>query len=187
MRLLAAIALCTLLPLLSFSQEKKEKQKAMPIEKGTVLIEINTGFGEGSPANTSLFFRDGGDGAEYGIGGEGGYFIAKNLALKAGLGFADTETGDDIKGDFMWKFGTKYYIDGRLPLQVDVNGLERFLDSDSPDSDISQTWIGVQGGAAIRFHEHLSLEPGLRFAFPTGDSGGGDPQISLNIGFAALF
>ena len=71
----------------SFAQDEN---LTVPQAKG-LGGEINTGFGESSGSYTgfSLYSRDGN--TSWGVGGEAGYFILDDLALKAGPGYGDPD------------------------------------------------------------------------------------------------
>lgn len=148
--------------------------------QGGWLIEINTGFGEASTANTGfgLWSRDIGDETitAWGVGGEVGYFVIDDLALKAGLGYADAGI-DGIDGTFNWKFGGKYYIASAWPVGVDING--------ASGNDFSPLFLGIQAGYAWFVADNVSIEPGVRYGLGLNeDAGDGDANIfSVNIGF----
>ena len=157
----------------SFAQD--EDGGGDPTSQGAWVIEINTGFGEASSSNTGFFLwsRDGN--TAWGIGGEAGYFVLDDLALKAGLGYSDGSGDDD--GFFNWKFGGKYYIVSQFPVGVDVNG--------SSGDDWSPLWVGFQGGYAWFLSDDVSIEPGIRYGLGLNeDAGDGDFNIfSGFIGF----
>ncbi len=138
------------------------------------LIEINTGFGEASTSNTGFALRSVDGNTAWGLGGEAGYFIFDNFALKAGIGYADSNVGDGV---FNWKFGGKYYIVNRIPVALDING--------ASGNSFSPLWFGIQGGYALFITDKVSIEPGLRYGIGLNeDAGDGDFNIfSLNIGF----
>lgn len=149
------------------------------LAKGKWLVEANTGFGEASRANTSFNFLSIDGESAWGIGAEGGYFVIDNLAVKAGLGYADGFGDDD--GTFNWKVGAKYYIASQFPVQVDVNG--------SSVDGFSPLFVGIQGGYAWFVADNVSIEPGIRYGLGLNEEAGdGDfNPLSLNIGFAIFF
>ncbi|WP_228027876.1 hypothetical protein [Costertonia aggregata] len=77
-------------------------------EQGTFLIEANTGFGgvASHTANTSFSLVSVDGETTFTVGAEGGYFVADDLAVKVGLGYADNNEA------FSYKAGLKYYIVG---------------------------------------------------------------------------
>lgn len=148
--------------------------------EGTWLVEINTGFGEASTANTGFFLRSVDGNTSWGVGGEAGYFVIDDLALKAGLGYNDSGV-DGVDGRFNWKFGAKYYIAGQFPVAADVNG--------STGNDFSPLWVGLQAGYAWFVADNVSIEPGIRYGLGMNeDAGDGDfNPFGVNIGFNVFF
>ena len=172
--LIAALAVFT------FANVNAQDEDTNPLGEGTWLVEINTGFGEASTSNTAFSLRSVDGNTAWGIGGEAGYFILDDLALKAGLGYGDSNIeGDD--GRFNWKFGAKYYIAGKFPVAADVNG--------SSGNDFSPLWAGVQAGYAWFVADNVSIEPGLRYGIGLNeDAGDGDFNVfGVNIGFNIFF
>ncbi len=179
----------------SLSQAQDEGSSAT--KKGTLLIEANTGFGEVSMANTSIIYRSGDGGGEWAIGGEGGYFIMDDLAIKIGLGFSDLGGADNVSGEIHWKVGAKYYILSKFPFQVDLNGSKRTYGDDPDDDpstppvetpDATPLWLGLQGGYAWMVADNVSIEPGLRYGIKLNDDAeniGSD--FGFNLGFNIFF
>src|SRR5690606_37247907 len=107
------------------------------LSEGSWLVEANTNFGRAHASQTgfSLYTTD--DYTVWNIGFEGGYFIMDDLALKAGLGYGDSDSElVDVDGRFSYKLGAKYYIESQFPVQVDLNG--------STGSDFSPLFLGLQ-------------------------------------------
>lgn len=155
-------------------------QRSLALSEGSWLIEANTGFGESSTSNTAFSLRSIDGTTAWSIGAEGGYFVKENLAIKAGLGYADLGL-DDLDGFFNWKVGGKYYITSQIPVQLDLNG--------SSGNDVSPLWLGIQGGYAWFVADNIAIEPGLRYGLGLNeDAGDGDFNVfSLNIGFSLFF
>lgn len=186
--------------ILVYSFSYAQEEGFLKTSKGSFLVEINTGFGEASTANTSLIIRSGGDGGggpEWAAGGEVGCFIADNLALKLGLGYSDIGGDDNVSGEVHWKFGTKYYVIGKFPIQVDLNGLNRTF-GDDPDNDpttppvetpnATPLWLGFQAGYAWMIANNVNIEPGLRFAKGLNtDADDKGSVFGVNIGFNIIF
>ncbi len=149
-------------------------QDGNPTEKGGWLIEINTGFGEASTSNTSFSLRSVDGNTGWGIGGEVGYFVIDDLAVKLGLGYGDSNLSDGV---FNWKLGGKYYIISKVPVAIDVNG--------ASGNNVSPLWLGIQGGYAFFLTDKVSIEPGLRYGIGLNDDAGdGDFNIfGINVGF----
>lgn len=150
--------------------------------KGKWLVEANTNFGVLSPSNTSIGFYTNDGNSLFKVGGEAGYFVADNLALKVGLGVTSL-TAKDYLGDkntataFNYKIGAKYYIASMFPIQVDFNGI-------SGEGD-SVNAVGFQGGYAWFVAPNISIEPGLRYDL--GTESGSTGVFSGNVGFALHF
>ncbi len=143
---------------------------------GSYVIEINTGFGESSTSNTGFSLRSIDGNTSWSAGGEAGYFLLDDLAVKLGLGYGDSGV-DGVDGMFNWKVGGKYYVAGQFPVAVDVNG--------ASGNDVSPMWVGLQGGYAWFVADNVSIEPGIRYGIGMNeDAGDGDFNVfSLNIGF----
>lgn len=150
--------------------------------KGKWLVEANTNFGVLSPSNTSIGFYTNDGNSLFKIGGEAGYFVANNLALKVGLGVTSITT-KDFFGDketataFNYKIGAKYYIASMFPVQVDFNGIS------SEGENINA--VGFQGGYAWFVSPNISIEPGIRYDLGTAEGSTG--IFSGNVGFALHF
>ena len=171
---------------LCYAQDEEMKNT----RKGSFLIEVNTGFGEASEANTSMIFRkkSTSDQVEWAAGGEAGYFIIDDLALKLGLGYSDLGSDDNIAGEFHWKFGAKYYLIGKVPIQLDINGSRRTFGDDPIILDQYPIWVGIQVGYAFMVAENISIEPGLRFAQGvTVFANASGTIMSANLGFNIFF
>lgn len=183
MKKIALTACLMLFCVYCFAQD----DEGSPMTKGNIVIEVNTGFGEASTANTALYIKNGDGGGTYGIGGEFGYFLLDNFALKVGLGYQDPSADDNIASEFNWKLGAKYYIASKFPFQADINGAMRTYGDDPVTANTSALWFGVQGGYAWLLADNVSLEPGLRYATPLNDDAGDDSVFGLNIGFNIYF
>ncbi|MEP2935711.1 MAG: hypothetical protein ABJM06_08330 [Gilvibacter sp.] len=151
-----------------------------PTSQGSWLVEINTGFGESSTSNTGFALRSIDGNTAYAIGGEAGYFVIDDLAIKAGLGYGDSGA-EGVDGMFNWKFGGKYYVVGQFPVGVDING--------QSGNDFSPMWVGIQAGYAWFVADNVSIEPGLRYGLGMNeDAGDGDFNVfGVNIGFNIFF
>lgn len=150
-------------------------------DKGSWLIEANTNFGASQAGNTGFALTSVDGDTGWNVGLEGGYFVMDNLAVKAGLGYGDASSEDNVDGMFSYKVGAKYYILGNIPVGLDLNG--------ASGNDISPMYVGAQAGYAWFLGENVSIEPGLRYDFGMNeDSGDGDfNPFSVRIGFALHF
>lgn len=167
--ILAAIAV------LGFSFANAQEQTA----KGKWLIEANTGFGVGAEAlaNTSFHLSSSDGETQWGLGAEGGYFVADNLAVKAGLGYSDF--GHSVNA-FSYKVGAKYYLLNKFPLEASYTG------ASIKDANENPSYLGLQGGYAWFVGKNISIEPGLRYNITLNEDYGKD-IFQLNIGFALHF
>ncbi|HSD06947.1 hypothetical protein [Flavobacterium sp.] len=163
----------SMIAVLAFGFANAQEQTA----KGKWLIEANTAFGAGNVGNTSFQLASSDGDTTWNIGGEAGYFVADNLALKLGLGFGDD--GSD-NNSFAYKIGAKYYVVNKFPLEVSYNGVS------DKDYYKNPSFIGLQGGYAWFLGSNVSLEPGLRYNV-TLDDKVADSYLQFNIGFALHF
>ena len=117
------------------------------------------------------------DGANtaWSVGLEGGYFVAKDLAIKAGLGYSDNGSSYT---PFSYKIGAKYYIDSKFPVGIDFTGLS--------GSGSNASWVGFQGGYAWFVSNTVSIEPAIRYN-ATLDKAKANSAFQGLIGFALHF
>ncbi|MBT8196726.1 MAG: hypothetical protein HKO56_08525 [Bacteroidia bacterium] len=156
----------------SHAQDENNGQTA----NGNWLIEMNTGFGNGTAAHTANtgFGLASSDGTTiWSVGGETGYFIDDDLALKLGLGYTDF---DGISA-FSYKFGAKYYAASIVPVQLDVTG------ASWKDADENPLWLGIQGGYAIFLGDMVSAEPGIRYNISLNEDFTDEGVLELRFGF----
>ena len=153
-----------------------------PIEKGTFFLETgsslsslistlnipNTGFG--------LLIDDGE--VTWAIGMEAGFFPVENFALKFGLGYSEF---GDFFSIFNYKVGAKYYILGRVPVQIDITG------GHIEDVEDQPLWLGVQGGYAIMLNEQIALEPTIRYNTGLNEGNSDQNIVELRMGFVLFF
>lgn len=135
-----------------FLTASAQNDNVSPLNKGSFLIEANTGtFATGSTA-FSLVSVDGT--TSWSIGGEGGFFIKDNLVLKLGLGYGNSNQSN---GNFVYKVGVKYYVSESFPVGIDITGITM--------DGFNTNWagVGVQGGYAWFLAPNVSIEPTLRY------------------------
>ncbi|WDF62699.1 hypothetical protein [Flavobacterium sp. KACC 22763] len=164
---LAAIAVMT------FGWANAQEQTA----KGKWLIETNTSFGATNVGNTGFSLRSEDGETSWGLGAEGGYFVADNLAVKAGLGYNDFGHSDNA---FSYKVGAKYYLLNKFPLEASYTG------ASIKDANENPSYLGLQGGYAWFVGKNVSIEPGLRYNISMNEDYGKD-VFQFNIGFALHF
>ena len=160
---LFALLLCVY----GYSQDDNDND---PTAKGAWVIEVNTGSWTTGSTAFSLTSVDGT--TIWSIGAEAGYFVTDDLAIKAGIGYADA---DVIDGTFTYKIGAKYYLSGVFPLGVDFTGISV--------EDMDANWIGVQGGYALFITDHIAIEPTVRYNI-TLDEMKADSAFQGLIGFS---
>ncbi len=162
------------------AQEKASGQTA----KGKWLIEANTGFGGAHSADTSFKFDSSDGNTTWNIGAEGGYFVANNLAVKLGLGYADLGDAGGLLEDnitaFTYKVGVKYYIESMIPVQVDYSG------ASYKDADENPSYVGLQAGYAIFLGNNVSIEPGVKYNISM-NSDFYEDVFQVRVGFALHF
>ncbi|RPD91659.1 hypothetical protein EGM88_14560 [Aureibaculum marinum] len=174
MKKLLVIAAVALFSFNVNAQEENESQTS----QGKWLIEANTNFGSASSSNTGFSFTNIDGDSMWNVGVEGGYFVADNLAVKAGLGYGDSSYDDGV---FSYKLGGKYYINGKIPFGIDVNG--------ASSEGWNPIYVGAQVGYAWFLGQNVSIEPGVRYDYGFNeDAGDGDYNpLSFRIGFALHF
>ncbi len=170
----------TALAVVAFTFANAQDGGADQIAKGKWLIEANTGFGGVGNGNTAfgLTSRDGE--TFWGIGLEGGYFVMDNLAVKAGLGYADSSLEGDTS-TFIYKIGAKYYIIDKIPVELSYVG------ESEEDADENRSYVGIQAGYAWFIGNNVSIEPGLRYNLTMNDDADAEDNLQFNIGFALHF
>jgi hypothetical protein len=164
------------------AQDKKTDGSDGQTSEGKWLIEANTGFGGGAfahSANTGFSFVSFDGSTDWSIGGEAGYFVVDDLAIKAGIGYSSWSDGDDTA--FSYKLGAKYYISSMIPVQLDLTG------ASWKDVDENPLWLGIQGGYAIFLGDNVSIEPGLRYNISLNENFTDKGIFELRVGFALYF
>jgi|SRR5690606_7340568 len=146
------------------------------LSEGSWLVEANTNFGRAHTSHTGFSLDTSDDNTVWNVGFEGGYFIIDDLALKAGLGYGDSDISD---GRFSYKVGAKYYIESQFPVQVDLNG--------SSGDNFSPLFVGLQGGYAWFVADNVALEPGVRYDIDINDDADNFGGLGLSVGFALYF
>lgn len=152
------------------------------VEKGKILLEANTGFG-GNNVGSTGFYLDSQDGStSYNVGVEGGYFVMENLAVKLGLGYGGFSPKDgDATNSIGYKVGAKYYVIGKIPVELSVNG------GSTKDADENPLWLGVQAGYAVFLADNIALEPGIRYNHSLNEDYTDKGVIQFNVGFSLFF
>lgn len=158
---------------LGFTSVNAQDENSNALSEGSWVIEANTGSWATGSTAFSLTSIDGN--TAWSAGAEAGYFVKENFAIKAGLGYADS---DGIDGIFTYKVGAKYYVSGQFPVGVDFTGM-------SSDGN-SANWIGLQGGYAWFVADNVSIEPTVRYNV-TLDDQKADSAFQGLIGFAFHF
>ncbi|QSS97180.1 outer membrane beta-barrel protein [Psychroflexus sp. ALD_RP9] len=154
------------------------------IEKGTILVEANTG--NAMVGTTSFSFASSDGSTEYSFGLDGGYFVMDNLAIKVGLGYQGLDPDlEESTSAFSYRIGAKYYIANQFPVTLDLTGasgdaVENF-NGDTP------LWLGIGGGYAWFVTENISIEPGLRYNYSLNEDFTDEGIFQFNIGFALFF
>jgi hypothetical protein len=165
------------------AQDKKMNSGGQT-SSGKWLIEANTGFGGGTgahSANTDFGFTSFDGDTAWSAGGEIGYFVMDDLALKGGLGYSSWEDSFGDNSAFSYKFGAKYYIGSMIPVQLDLTGATWEHGIENP------LWLGIQGGYAIFLGDNVSIEPGLRYNHSLNEDFTDEGVFEVRVGFALHF
>jgi len=158
------------------------------LSKGKWMIETNLSPIGGLSTSGFSFMSNNGT-KSLSAGGEAGYFIQDNLAIKAGLGIMSYKSkisiGDEQielgkQTSFTYKLGMKYYIISALPIQVDIGGVK--------SSGLENAFIfGGQLGYAFFIKDNIAIEPALRYDRGLNDSAEGVKTFSARVGFSLHF
>src|SRR5690606_1786013 len=164
--------------------QEEDSNTGSALAKGSWVIEANTGFGGGGgiwghSANTGFGLTSIDGTTIWAVGGEVGYFVMDDLAIKAGLGYSDM----DGASMFSYKLGAKYYIASQFPVQLDLTGAS----GDDVFGDESPMWLGLQGGYAWFVADNISIEPGLRYNLSMNEDFTDEGIFEFRIGFALHF
>jgi len=152
-----------LIPLLLLGMSTIVSAQEAQLQKGNFVIDANTTLGNigglgGIGGVGTGFLLSTVDGATiWNAGGEVGYFVTDELALKTGLGVGDFDGLNLVS----YKFGAKYYIAQKIPFQLDVSG------QSIEDLDDNPFYIAFQGGYALFLGDMVSIEPSLRYNIST--------------------
>ncbi|MEZ4875435.1 MAG: hypothetical protein R2793_08295 [Flavobacteriaceae bacterium] len=144
-------------------------------DEGSIMININTGFGEVGGTGFYLTSRDGN--TAWNVGADVGYFIIDDLAIRAGLGYGDSGGDGPGSSSFSYKIGAKYYVISTIPVGVDYSG------TSFNDVDENPSFLGLQAAYAWFIADNVSIEPGLRYNLSLNDEFY-DSTFNFNIGFA---
>lgn len=141
----------------AFGQSKTE------FKTGTVLIETGSSTLDQRIVPTGLgYYSVAGGQKSIAVGAQAGYFIADNLAIKGGLGYANTHRdGKTIVNSFGYNVGAEYYFFGVLPLQVLWSG------ATIKGFDKNASYVSTQLGYAYVVGKHLVLKPVVRYDHST--------------------
>ncbi|MAB49064.1 MAG: hypothetical protein CMC05_10580 [Flavobacteriaceae bacterium] len=166
----------------AFASVNAQDGESSALSKGSWVVEANTGFGAsqwGHTANTGIGLYSIDGMTVWSVGGEAGYFVMDDLAVKLGLGYNDF----DGASSFSYKLGAKYYIDSQFPVQVDLTGAS----GDDVFGDESPLWLGLQGGYAWFVADNISIEPGLRYNMSMNEDFTDEGMVEFRVGFALHF
>ncbi|WP_299114151.1 hypothetical protein [uncultured Winogradskyella sp.] len=168
------------LTVFAFSFSNAQDEGGSATSEGTWLIEANTG--NAMLGSTSFMFASSDGTSQYNLGLDGGYFIADDLAIKAGLGFGgiSPDVGDNVSA-FSYRLGAKYYLGGEFPIGVDLTGAS----GDGAENGAGETplWLGLQGGYAWFVADNIAIEPGLRYNLSLNEDFTDEGVFQFNIGF----
>ncbi len=158
-----------------FAQSEQTKQ-------GNFMVETMATMGS-TTGGTGFMFSSVDGNTNWNLGGEVGYFVKDNLAIKAGLGYGSTKL--DVLGEsvttstFSYGIGAKYYIINMIPVQLDFSG------TSIEDADENPSYVGISGGYAFFMGDMVSLEPSLRYNLSMNDNF--EDAFIAEIGFSIFF
>lgn len=155
----------------------QEKSEGSQTSKGKYLIEANTG--NAMLGSTGFSFASSDGESQYNIGLDGGYFIADNIALKAGLGYGGNSIDDTTI--LSYRLGAKYYAMSKIPVTLDLTG------ASIKDADENPMWLGIGAGYAWFLGQNVSVEPGLRYNHSLNENFTDKGVFQFNVGFALHF
>ena len=141
--------------------------------KGKWVIETNAGSPLHFLGSTAFSLTSVDGETQWNVGAEGGYFVADNFAVKAGLGYGDFG-GDDL---VTYRLGAQYYFNGNIPVGVDFTGA-------STDGE-SVNYVGVEGGYAWFVAPNIAVTPKVRYNIATKDTY--ESAFQGLIGFSLFF
>ncbi|GAA4271662.1 hypothetical protein U6A24_13835 [Aquimarina gracilis] len=170
----------TALAVVSFTFANAQDGDTGQTAKGKWLIEANTSFGAPGNGNTAFGLRSRDGETDWGLGLEGGYFVMDDLAIKAGLGYADSSE-EGALSTFTYKIGAKYYIMSKIPVELSYAGLS------IEDADENPSYLGIQAGYAWFLGDNVSIEPGLRYNATLNEDADAESNLQFNVGFALHF
>ncbi len=149
-------------------------------QQGNKFLEVGTSFTPSTVSSTGINFTTSDKLNTFNVGAEGGYFVADNLALKAGLGYGDMSyDGENLGSAFSYKVGMKYYAGGFVPLGVDFNG------ADVKGSNSNPNYVGLSAGYAWFVGDQVSFEPHGRYDISTNSDY--KNVFSLGLGINVFF
>ncbi len=168
----------------TFANAQEEKSSATgQTSEGKWLIEANTG--NQMLGTTGIYFSSQDGNSSYNFGFDGGYFIMDNLAIKAGLGYGDNSSEDDLGGAFSYRIGAKYYVNSMIPVTLDLTGAS----GEGVENFAGETpmWLGIGAGYAWFLGQNVSIEPGVRYNHSLNDDYTDKGVFQVNVGFALHF
>lgn len=146
----------------------------LPVKKGNMFVNADL-------SNLNLSF--GGGSTSFALGAHGGYFLADNLALMAGLGIGTRSfEGGGSSTDFDINAGARYYFAEQSKGSFFANGLlgvNKWTDLDATFG------LTLGAGYALFLNEHVSLEPMVNLQLPF--SSGSDVTFSIGGGISVYF
>lgn len=127
-------------------------------QKGNYLIETETTFNQ-QDVNTGIGYYSTKNGdKKLNVGVSGGYFVAKNLALKAGVGYGTTiYDSNTLSSVWSYRAGAEYYINGLVPVQVTWSG------ASVKNLKYDPSYISTQVGYAWFVNKNLLVKPFVRY------------------------
>lgn len=149
-------------------------------QQGSKFLEVGTSFTPTTVSSTGINFTTTDKLNTFNVGAKGGYFVANNFALKAGLGYGEVAyDGTNLGSAFSYKVGVKYYAGGLFPLSVDFNG------ADVKGANENPNYVGLSAGYALFLGDRVSFEPQARYDISTKNAF--KDVFSLGLGINVFF
>lgn len=149
-------------------------------EKGKLMVETAVLSNNLTP-NTGIGFSSEKDGGKMlNLGLNGGYFIANNLAIKAGVGYGNLRYDKETVSE-TWSFrgGVEYNILGYFPIEVAWTG------SNTPHVDYNPSYLSTQAGYNWFLNDNVAIKPLVRYDVSLTDYY--NDVVSVGVGFGFYF
>ena len=127
-------------------------------QRGNFVLETAV-LSNATAPNTGLGYTSSEEGVKtFNVGLNGGYFVATNLAVKAGVGYGNVRMNEEtISESWSFRSGLEYNILGYLPIEVAWTG------SMTPNTEINPSYLSSQIGYNWYFDSNFAMKPLVRY------------------------